>query len=69
MKKCFLMLLICCAVLFGAESPKYVFLFIGDGMSVPQRVLADKAGNVYIVLGNITTGAAMFSPDGVFTGF
>lgn len=35
----------------------------------PQRVLADKAGNVYIVLGNITTGAAMFSPDGVFTGF
>ncbi|MCR4888122.1 MAG: hypothetical protein K5979_02925 [Ruminococcus sp.] len=36
---------------------------------LPQRVLADKAGNVYVVLGNITTGAAMFSPEGEFTGF
>lgn len=36
---------------------------------LPQRVIADKAGNVYVVLGNITTGAAMFSPDGEFTGF
>ena len=36
---------------------------------LPQRVVADKAGNVYTVLGNITTGAAMFSPDGEFTGF
>ena len=36
---------------------------------LPQRVLADKAGNVYVVLNNITTGAAMFSPDGEFTGF
>ena len=36
---------------------------------LPQRVVADKAGNVYAVLGNITTGAAMFSPDGEFTGF
>ncbi|MBR4627562.1 MAG: hypothetical protein IKO47_07690 [Ruminococcus sp.] len=35
----------------------------------PLRVLADKAGNVYTVLGNITTGAAMFSPDGKFIGF
>lgn len=35
----------------------------------PQRVIADKAGNVYAVLQNITTGAAMFSPDGEFTGF
>ena len=35
----------------------------------PQRVIADKAGNVYVVLNNITTGAAMFSPDGEFTGF
>ena len=35
----------------------------------PQRVLADKAGNVYVVLGNITTGAAMFSPAGEFLGF
>lgn len=36
---------------------------------LPQKVIADKAGNVYVVLGNITTGAAMFSPDGEFTGF
>ena len=35
----------------------------------PQRVIADKAGNVYVVLGNITTGSAMFSPKGEFTGF
>ncbi len=36
---------------------------------MPQRVVADKAGNVYVVLGNITTGAAMFDPQGEFTGF
>ena len=36
---------------------------------LPQRVVADKAGNVYTVLGNITTGAAMFSPGGEFMGF
>lgn len=36
---------------------------------LPQRVVADKAGNVYVVLGNITTGAAMFAPDGGFLGF
>ena len=36
---------------------------------LPQRVVADKAGNVYVVLGNITTGAAMFNPEGEFMGF
>ena len=36
---------------------------------LPQKVTSDKAGNVYVVLGNITTGAAMFAPDGSFTGF
>ena len=36
---------------------------------LPQRVIADKAGNVYVVLGNITTGAAMFDPEGEFIGF
>lgn len=36
---------------------------------LPQRVAADKAGNVYAVLGNITTGTAMFAPDGSFMGF
>lgn len=36
---------------------------------LPQKVIADKGGNIYTVLGNITTGAAMFSADGEFTGF
>ena len=36
---------------------------------LPQKVTVDKAGNVYAVLGNITTGAAMFSADGEFMGF
>ena len=32
------------AVAFGAfaEAPKYVFLFIGDGMSIPQRMTAEE---------------------------
>lgn len=34
----------------------------------PQRVIADKAGNVYAVVSN-TMGAAMFSPTGEFMGF
>ncbi|MDE6775925.1 MAG: hypothetical protein K2J37_06515 [Ruminococcus sp.] len=36
---------------------------------MPQRVIADKAGNIYIVLSNITTGAAMFDSSGKFSGF
>lgn len=36
---------------------------------LPKRVIADKAGNIYVVLGNITTGCAMFSPQGEFIGF
>ena len=36
---------------------------------LPQKVLADKAGNIYVILGNITTGAAMFSPQGEFLGY
>ena len=27
---------------FGAKPPKYVFVFIGDGMSTPQRMVADE---------------------------
>ena len=43
MKKCFLMLLVVFAALvLCAEPPKYVFLFIGDGMSMPQRMIADE---------------------------
>ena len=26
---------------FAGEKPKYVFLFIGDGMSTPQRMAAE----------------------------
>ncbi len=44
-------------------------LFSSELTFLPQRVLADKAGNVYIVLGNITTGAAMFNSDGEFQGY
>ncbi len=36
---------------------------------LPQKVIADKGGNIYAVLGNITTGAAMFSADCEFMGF
>lgn len=35
----------------------------------PDKVIADKAGNIYVLLGNITSGAAMFDPDGEFMGF
>lgn len=44
-------------------------LFDSELTFLPKRVLADKAGNVYVVLGNITTGAAMFGKDGEFKGF
>lgn len=35
----------------------------------PLKVLSDNAGNVYVALGNITSGAAMFSPSNEFLGF
>lgn len=35
----------------------------------PQKVLTDKAGNVYVVVTSSTSGAAMFRPDGSFIGF
>lgn len=44
-------------------------LFSQELTFLPQKVLADKAGNVYVVLGNITTGAAMFNADGEFQGY
>ena len=37
---CFLVLLAVCT-LWG-KPPRYVFLFIGDGMSMPQRMLAEE---------------------------
>ena len=43
MKKFVLSLLALFAVLtLCAQTPKYVFLFIGDGMSTPQRMIADE---------------------------
>lgn len=36
---------------------------------IPRKVIADKAGNIYVQLSNNTNGAAMFSPDGEFMGF
>lgn len=36
---------------------------------LPQKVLVDKAENVYIVLNNTTNGACVFNSAGEFTGF
>lgn len=36
---------------------------------VPQRVLADKAGFIYVVDGNITGGAVLFDSEGNFSGY
>lgn len=36
---------------------------------LPQKILCDNAGNIYIVLNNTTKGAAMFGPDGSFIGY
>lgn len=36
---------------------------------LPQKILCDNAGNIYIVLGNTTKGAAMFNADGEFIGY
>lgn len=35
----------------------------------PQKVVVDKAGNIYAVLNNITNGAAFFNSDGEFQGY
>lgn len=36
---------------------------------VPQKVLADEGGNVYVLLSSVTSGSAVFSADGDFKGF
>lgn len=36
------LLIVAAALELGAGSPKYIFLFIGDGMSTPQRMMADE---------------------------
>ncbi len=35
----------------------------------PEKVVVDKAGNIYLVLGNITNGSAMFNDEGEFQGY
>ena len=42
MKKLFLCLFLLSAVVLYGRNPKYVFLFIGDGMATPQRMIADE---------------------------
>ncbi len=44
MKKLISLVFLFLAGLVFAEGPKHVFLFIGDGMSLPQRMLAEKEG-------------------------
>lgn len=44
-------------------------LFLQELTFMPQKVLADKAGNIYIILDNITTGSAMFNHKGEFLGY
>lgn len=36
---------------------------------LPQKILCDNAGNIYIVLDNTTKGAAMFDASGAFIGY
>ena len=33
---------LCAMMVFAGANPKYVFLFIGDGMSTPQRMVAEE---------------------------
>lgn len=41
-KRLFLFVMMASVALLAADAPKYIFLFIGDGMSVPQRMLAEE---------------------------
>lgn len=42
MKKLWILAISLAAVLLWGAEPKYVFLFIGDGMSFPQRMMAQE---------------------------
>ena len=42
MKKYFLLLVLAFSVALAAGNPKYIFLFIGDGMALPQRMTAEE---------------------------
>ncbi|MBR4675702.1 MAG: alkaline phosphatase [Victivallales bacterium] len=57
MKKRLFFLLLGLVLLTQAASPKYIFLFIGDGMSTPQRMIADefaqKAGHGHLTMNTL----------------
>ena len=44
--------------IYAGETVKYVFLFIGDGMSIPQRMTAEEFSRI-----NTGKGLAMNSMD------
>lgn len=41
-KNVFLLLLLAVSLTLAGKEPKYIFLFIGDGMATPQRMIADE---------------------------
>jgi alkaline phosphatase len=59
--KLILGVLVLCSVTLFAKAPKYVFVFIGDGMSVPQRMVAEeyaiKTGKGKLAINHLTTHA------------
>ena len=61
MKKTLFLLVLCLASALFAAKPKYIFLFIGDGMSTPQRMLADefarKAGHGHLTMNTLAFSA------------
>ena len=61
MKKTMLLFLAFASSLLFADAPKYVFVFIGDGMSVPQRMVAEeysqKLGKGKLILNHLSTHA------------
>ena len=43
MKKSMFLLLVFCAIFsLAGKEPKYIFLFIGDGMAITQRMVAEE---------------------------
>ncbi|MDE6034454.1 MAG: hypothetical protein K2G36_00890 [Ruminococcus sp.] len=44
-------------------------IYSQDKTFIPEKILVDKSGNIYVISGNITTGCMMFSKEGEFIGF
>ncbi|MCP4744535.1 MAG: alkaline phosphatase [Desulfobacteraceae bacterium] len=47
-------LIVSSQVVFAADSPKYVFLFIGDGMGLPQKMAAEKYIGKKLVMNSLS---------------